>query len=88
MLFLFNFLMGPLIFLIIGFGLGFYYCGNRNRIDEKIKEEAKDRIEKVFDSAKEKAVDSLSSTPSPNPSPSPSTDPLGNSDTIEASEIN
>lgn len=58
---LFNFLMGPLIFLLIGFGLGYYYFGNKEKVNAIARKKAAEEFDKLMAGAR----DRIAGSPSP-----------------------
>lgn len=48
---IFNFLWMPIIFILIGFGLGYYYFGNKEYIHAMAKEKAAEEFKKLMEGA-------------------------------------
>lgn len=56
--FLFSLILGPLMFFLIGFGVGYYYFGNKDQVNARIKAKAQEEFDKLVAAAGER----LSST--------------------------
>ena len=46
--FILSFLWMPLIFILIGFGLGYYYFGNKAKVNSQIKAKAQEEFDKMI----------------------------------------
>lgn len=56
--FIFSLFLGPILFLIIGFGLGIYYTENKESIHQKLGTMAEEKSQELGEEAKNKIVES------------------------------